>query len=711
MSFIQTNKLPQIIARAHIRVSASASASLEKRFKGAARIVLTARGNASNAVSGSGAASINLTASGFGRLNSEANIFGSGSSQIVLGAEANPQTVKNFSGTSRIKITATASSQLQIAPRADAYFNVQIVPVGAAANYQKYAAKFSANNVEVKIRSFKLEYPQKSVGVKLNIELANPVRNQFNSATSFKFEIKINGVWNTLIDTAKLESESISSRFFDDRVNLDISAPLSDKFALSPRKTKIYYNPNKTSVDLEEVDVLKDTFGNSFPISKQSVNNLTLYYLLNVAFVQGCGFASVVTNLPDYSIARCDFNTGQTFKDAIGGFIGMYEPVFFEDNNVLYILETSNVLPAGFNPRTIAAKKFTNFSSSAQKRTIIDGYDVQFAHNDGDYLTTRQTQKTETSGDFGTSSYSETDILTTIREYRNFDNPSVIVRTEIKDEQRNTYDYLFNVIGTENLTRNFNSNGQLTSIVKRGAARVPDLNNSGNLLLQDLRTEETRLFYKANPKNTREIITNRIEKRVAGLIAIDADNTYFGAPFEQEYLKAHEAGNLDENMSSRFGAISTIIETFVEDGRGQTEIRRQAIDHIRGAVTDPQDDIRAGTNSARTFNQANTVRVWRIGADRISTKGGNFASLSAGELPNRLAIALADRKLAKQTANNQSGTCDLIGVDLSLRRGSTARILDRWNNAFGNFIVDGISITGQFGQTNSISTSITATEI
>jgi hypothetical protein len=708
MSFIQTNYNPVIIARTHIKISAGASGSVEKRLKGTARIVFSARGNATNAVQGSGMCAINLTAAGFGRLNNEANIFGSGSSSINFSASATPQTVKNFSATARIALTAHAGSTLQKANRGDALFNVQIVPVSGVSNYQKFKTRFSANGTEIKIRSFRLEYPAKSVGSKLSVDLANPVRNQFDQNTSFKFEYNLGLGWRTILDTAKLDAESISSRFFDDRVNLDISAPLSDKFALSPRRTKIYYDGTKTSVETEEFDVLKDTFGNSFPISAQNVGNLSLYYLLNKAFVAGCGFASVIMNIPDYRIVRADFSTGQTFKDSVGGFIGMFEPVFFEDNNILYILDTSNVLPSGFTPRTISASKFTNFSSNAQKRTILDGFDVSFADSEGEYYTQRQTQKTEPSGTFGNSDYSETDVLTTIREYRNFDNPGVILRTEIKDQQRIIYDSVFNQIGQETLTRNFNSSGRLTSIVKQNLARVPDLNNSGNLLLQNLREEETRLFYKPNPKNTREILTNRVEKRISGLIAIDSENPYFNEPFEQEYLKAHENGNLNENMTSRFGAIRTIIETFETDGRGQTDIRREVIDHIRGVSVEPETDTRGGLNSFSQYQQPNTVRVWRTGANRTSDKGGAFAGLSAGELPNRLAIALANRKLAKQTANNQTGTFDLIGSDPSLRRGSSVRILDRWNASFGNFLIEGLTIQGD---NKSLSTSIQATEI
>lgn len=683
-----------------LNVGGAAALQVEKTVKASGKISLASLSSLSSlSVLGEIEGAISFGGSCFLRNGSEPNVFLEATSAIDFVGDAAAEIVQTIVAVASMNFTGEAALNVLEAESASCLFQVQIVPAASSSGYQKYLPRFSADGEEILIKSFRLEFPNNTIGAKLDVELAEAASELSNSAI-FKFEIKIGAVWHTLLDTGALERESFSTAVQGDNLRIDVSSPIADKLNLAPRAPRIYFDPAKTSVDLSESDVLKDESGNSYPIAKTSVGGLSLYYLLQKVFVEGCGFSSYQTNIPDYKIARADFSPDASFLQSVSGFLGMFEPVFFEQGNILYIIDTSNALPAGFTPRSLTASRFTNFSSNAQKRSLVDGFIVNFSASEGEYFTTRLETSEEASGNFGEPGYTRTDIEKTIREYRSFQNPNVVLRSEVQSERRETYDWQLNKIGDVTETRSFNAQGRIGEIRKTVDALVPDLSNSGTPALLNVRSEVVTFSYKPNPKNPREILQDKIITQIRGLIAVDSENQYFDEDFKQDLLEAHKAGNLTANMTSEFGAIRTITETLEFDSTGQTSIRIQTIDHVRGFKSEEVSDVRGGAGSFSQYQQNRRVIVFRDGANASAAAGARLENFSAGELPSRHAIALAKRRLNRQSSNNKEASIEVIGVDLSIRRGASLRILNRNAQSLGNFLCGGYVITGSDLGTN-----------
>lgn len=646
------------------------------------------------------------------QVNDEASVFPQFSTNISITGNLNYVRRRRVNLSSNIRISGSLDGASVAPDRADCFFRVQIVPAQTRNSYQKYRTRLTANGENVRILSFRVNFPNNAVGSTLEVQLADPAQNQFAPTALFKFEIHDGATWNVLLDTGLLERESFVTQTSADTLEIDISSALSDRLNLTPRRTNIVYDPAKTSVDVQDLEVERDSDGNAYPVSATSFNNLSLYEGLRRAYVLGCGFDDFQTNLPDYKIARVDFGFENSYHEAIAGYVGMFDPVYFERDNILYLLDTTNALPSGLIPRVLTANRFVSLSSDAVKRTFADGYLVSFQSGGGDYFTTRIATRSEETGTFGSPNFTRTDIETTFREYRTFANPFVIVRSEIQAETRSTYNYSLNLIGRTRELRTFNNQSRLSQIRKTIDSLVPDLNNGGVRTLLQTRDETVALAYIPDPRNTRSVLNNKITTQINGLIAIDSENQYFAEDFRQDLTEADKAGNLTADMTSDYGAIKTIVETITFDNQGQSSIKIDTFDHIRNSLSGTISDAKAGANSFNQYNANRRIRVWRDGIDLTQSKGARLDPLNAGELPTVQAVALAKRKLARQSVKNQNVNFDVIGFDPSIRRGSTFNVKTKRGASFGNFLITGFNIEGvNLGTIPVIKTNLNAVEV
>lgn len=675
------------------------------RVRGSLENTATLNASAQTAISVSG--SLNL------QVNDEASVFAQLATNISIAGNLTLRRTRRINLTTRIVVDAALDGEAVAPEKAECLFRVQIVPATVNNSYQKYKVRLLANDVNVPILLFRLDYPENAVGQTLQVQLAQAVQNQFVSGTIFKFEIDDGDGWETLLDTARQQSESFVTRPTADTLSIDISSALSDKLNLAPRRTQIVFNPAKTgAVTVDDIEPDRDSDGNSYPISAVSVGNLSLYKVLQRAYVQGCGFDDVNTNLPDYPLARVDFGFDNSYHNAAGGFVGMFSPVYFENNNILNILDTSNALPAGLSPRDLIASRFVQLSADRAKSVLTDGYLVNYQSGGGDYFTNRTEYKTDETGTFGNPNFTRTETETVFREYRAFSNPFVVVRSEVERETRSSYNYLSQLIGRTRETRAFNSQSRLSQITKTVDSLVPNLADGGTRSLLQTRDENISFSYIPNPRNTRETLNNRIETRINGLIAIDADNQYFAEDFRQDFVEADKAGNLSADMTSSYGAIKTVVETINFDNQGQSTIKTETFDHVRNSLTGTVSDARAGSNSFSQYNASRRVIVWRDGIDLSETKGARLEQFSAGELSLQQAVALVKRLLARQTEKNARVAVDVIGFDKSIRRGSTFNVKSRTGISYGNFLTVGFNIEGtNLGTTPLYKTNLSLQEI
>lgn len=642
------------------------------------------------------------------RLNDEPNILPS-ATVLTSSSLSGNLTARRIASVQVIGSTRVTTGGSQSYNRTDAIrINATIFPPNSPTSFVNQTARLSIDGVAVGIKSFNFDAPANQAGSRLEVVLADPTTVVSNGST-IKFELGERATptgsitWKTLLDTGSpVSSRGFSIGFANnaptDSLSVSSLEALADRLAISPRRNLILYDPDKTSVNLGTGDALLDDQGNEIETITRSTVNLTLYDALNEALVVGAGFSAYKTNIANYPISRVDFSIDSSFYDSIRGLVGMFEPVVFEKDGELWILDTSQALPANFTPKSFTVSDFKSFSARSRETAPIDGLILNFIDNSFDYYTTRELPlEIETSGVFGSADYLETQILRRVREYRNFDNPAIILKTEPVSENRRIIDSLGVTIAETDETLTFDSQGKQTSIVKTVRDRVPQLNGSATPLLLLTREETTRITYRLDPASPSRYNPETIETVVSALIAVDSANPYFDAPFEQEYIEAFRSGNLSAEMSTRFGRVKTISDRFRSLKNGQTIRQTTEVDHLRNVSSVNETETGSGDLSLNGRTQKSRQMVlWKSGADIDAETGARLEQFQSGELPSRQAIALARRFLKRLTGevSDLSGSVDFIGYDQRARRGEIVRIKNRLGSSIADFITLGFSVSG-----------------
>ncbi len=584
------------------------------------------------------------------------------------------------------------------------------VSPGAFANQFFAAPKLFINNVSVPFISAEINAPAKNIGKSLAVELAKTDLAQLPENAVFRLEIyqRVAGVMQTfsIIADGKLASRNFKMTSGRDGLNISIVSATSrlDKY---PVNNLIVYDASKTQISAEEIEPLPTNTGEQITTTARGVNVLTLYKLLKIAFVEGAGFASVTTDIPNFEIARCDFPVTTTYQAAVAQFIGVYEPDFVVTGNVLSIQKTINPLPPNFTPNSIVAAVYPNFSEQAQNSlNDIDGFILQYAGAAGSAFVHRNLPViTEPSGGvFGDADFTETTIRRKMRDWFEPDNPGEILRSELKEEIRETRRGGI-LVGREVQTNNFDSLGRGKGSTKTIAARMPDVAQDGAPSLLTTREEAQTIAYKSNPFAPRQTVQSRVETSVRGLLALDGENTAldeFGvdAPYAQDYERVYEAGNLKKAMTSNFAVLETTVENFRPLKNGQVEVRVTRFDALRGKLKPAApSEVRSGDISVPNFQKQKSKTIFKVGVTQAARSRG-LLPLNVGELPLRFAEPLAAWRLANPPVLAQ---IECAGYDDSIERGVFFALKGRTAESLGNFKIQGYRISIR---ANSIATTL-----
>jgi hypothetical protein len=576
-------------------------------------------------------------------------------------------------------------------------------------------AKLYINDVETDFISAEINAPRKSLGKSLQITLARAELAQLPTDAVFRFEIikKVSGVEvvTEILDGATLLGKNYSVSFERDSLSFTTLEPLADKLSLSPKNNLIVFDGNRSTVATEEIENLYTNTDEFITTTARDLRPLTLYKLLDIAFKEGCGFASVKTNLPNYQIVRCDFSVTQSYTDAVAAFVGVFEPEIFAVGDVIWILDTTAAIPTGFEVETLQANRYSGFNQTTQNPFAgADGIILQYLTPAGSFYQDRELDPiTETSGEYGTAGYTETTTVKTLREWKDFSNPLIILRSEVRSEIRETV-VDSTLVGRETAEYTFDKLGRATGYTKTLEARMPDVDNSNLPTLLQTRSESQIISYKTNPFASRQTYQSRIETRVSALMAVDAENTALDAAgedssYKQDYEKVFEAGNLKTGMTSEFAVIETGITQFIPKRNGQVEIREERFDALRGKPKAPRTESRSGDVSVQNRERQQTLVIFKEGVTQ-DDRTGRLETLNAGELPRFFAEPLAERKLAE--VEKSSGQIEVPGFEPSLERGILFDLRDRDNETFGNFLTSGFRVNIQPA---SIKTTIDAIKI
>lgn len=640
-----------------------------------------------------------------GRLNGEPNEFGvvtlAGTSGIdfagitLLGGKA------IIAGTSALLLGGTLAE----ADRNQFRIHLIIADLPGVAAGAVYSARIFADGVGYPIRAFQFDEGTAFAGSKLNVTLQKPSdRDAILAAGSFTFDIHDNGTWRTMFESGRRVGGQFAFAWTEGRPNdgLSVSSagPITEKLEKSPRRNLTIYDPTREDIDADAFEGILDENGVEYEHELKRIADMRVHDLFDYVFRQRCGFTAIETTIPDDPIRRLDVGITETFNDAVAGVIGLYRPLMFVKNDVLYILDSSIALPSGFvTPVELNGNQYKNAQFNIVEQ-VADGYVVQYTDSDRDfdYYQDRDVDvPTAVFGNEGSDDYTETDVVITFRDFYKLSTPATPIRTEKVGQVttvRGMLDGELQEISELTETIEFDSKFRLASIDKRKTAAIPDLSETFPIITREIRREITEFEYKPDIQNPRREILAKRSVRVTGLVMTDTANTHLDQPFRQEFYNAWRSGNFTgDGQTVDTATISTEIETTEQNARGQNEVRLIAVDYMTDPPNVHTDATSAhggdASTNAQTASQKEVI-IYRTGlTDRTNAKLQTF---NGGEFRLANLKALAKRRLDQRQL--RTGTIELKGLNLSFGRGTVLTLVDRDGSPAGAYIVEGRSIAG-----------------
>ena len=683
------------------------SVTIGARSTFAGSTILTGAPSLLLALSGDVAGSTEMT--GRLRLNDEANVFLEGTieggTQLTVAA---PVVGLTLSGVAEGSTELTGRLHVEEALEFGftVFLDIAGGAVAGASKIRTYDARLTTGGASVPARRIVERAAPGALGVTLDVDLATPDRALVAAASNLNFDV---GLWSgtgfdyeTLLvggvrtsDTAAYANDRKRPA---DRVSFGALDSLGDRWRLAPGVQTTYYDPDKVEAPEKPspANLPYSPVGISMEPISTPLAGLSLSTVLNMAYVVGCGFSKVVTNIPDFPVPEVTFSPEGGYHEAVKPLLGLFEPVYFADGDDLWIVDADRALPADLTPLALTAADVKAVEDQGSPRAFVDALTLEYKDTTarGDYFTERIEQDTpEESGTFGEPGYTSTATERRIREYRNLAQPSVIVREETVYTKKTTTDYRFEVLGRETQNDFFDALGRKSDHRRIVESRVPDLAAAGALSLQTVTEETYTIFYRGGPTPAADEIARTVSEE-AGLVLVDADKPYLGKPYEIPFTDAHLSGYIDPdaNQTTEFKAIRTVTETYLRQG-AQTQVDRRPVNHLNGGtVENPSSQTRAGTTAVARRAQGTRRLVVTLDG-RAPVPGRVRPIFSAGEIPADEAILLAQRKLRRLNNPPRQVTAPLMYVDFRVRRGSIVSLRARGGYDLGTFIVEGYTRT------------------
>lgn len=574
------------------------------------------------------------------------------------------------------------------------------------ANLRRYGTRLLVDDVEVPIRRATLEARPDTLGTELRVTLARPEISQVTLTASLTFQIGLwTGaafVWITLISNGKLAARQSPVRNEagrpSDELEISVVDVIADRWNRAPRAPIHLYDPVQLSApDPSQISAQRIELQDGGVIVPENIAiaDMRLREVLNHAYVDGVGFSSVVTNIPDFPVSEADFTLDGGYDAGVRPLLQLFSPLLFERNNVLFIVAPDAPLPSGFSARSFAQSSTTELSDSLPAAQPVNSILLRLkAATSADYFTERIDADFSSSGVFGTPGYTETTIEKRIREYRNFAAPLQVVREEVVSEVTTVVDYEFNPIEITTLSQSYDVLNRKTGHSRRVAKLLPDLNSDGALTLQnDVTRQEQLITYRPNPLDSRQDVQDTVTTVESGLILVDDGNLYLENAFKIPLTDAHVTGYIDPSGEQRVehGDIRTVTESLRVRGQ-QIDVESRIVNHLANAPVQTTITTRPGAVVVDRQRQA-PARNLLLTIPGTDDEGRRAQTFDAGSLPNDIAISLAMRKLQRLNAPPSQLLLNPAYVDISIKRGSILSVHGRNDAVIGTYIVEGYSIT------------------
>lgn len=587
---------------------------------------------------------------------------------------------------------------------------------------QIYSARLlDEHNQEILISDAVTDQPKGEIGERVSLTVGKKDLNLVALDKTYTFQIgrwenlqdAINGdepEWETICENARLHSRSFSigrgGKRPTDNLTFDIIESNKNRLNYFPPRNYILFDSLQIDVETDDIERTYTSDGDYIKTTANAFPNLTFYKILNF-IKERCGFSGIDARLPNFPVLRADFPFDRSYAASLAAIAGMYQLIFsVSEENVLIVKTKFSELAEDFEPRELTIFDYSQLSLQIANSAHVDGIRLIFTDSNAlaDYSIDRLVQTSEQTGDFGDDDYTRTDITRTYRDWFYDDQPDTPVRTELVREVHSTYNSELDLIGRETNDYIYDAQGKRTNSSRNIESRVPDLETDGNLSLLTVREENQSVFYATDSRRPNRQIQSKTITQISGLVSVDAENQYFDQDFKQDFLKAHESGNLSVDMTSFFGAIKTVTETLTPLGNNQFEVRTSVIDHLRNASTSAISEPKTGDASLNgTGGRARRFIIWADGVSTNQRTGGEIIELVGGELPHEFLTALGETILYRRLNGFQDGSVTVPGYHRSLDRGVYFRVFDRDGNTLGRFIAEAVQTTfSNLGTKNQI---------
>ncbi len=620
-------------------------------------------------------------------------------------------------------------------PDSQLVFQIDSRNQASKANFQEYEAKLFINNVRILVKSLTVSNDPRRIGETVNVELADiNQRSLLTNNANIRLVISefYDSAWHDdtedLINTTQLESTQFNLAFSEKGFSFTATDGISAKINQSPKFDFTMFDQNRIELDEADFPAFYDNLGKRHGTSLFRVGSLSLYRILQEIVVRRCGMSGFKINVPDYLIARADFNSNQGYLDSLAGLLGMYRPIIFQRNNQIYIQSKARRLSSGLPPmRKLKADKYETLSISRNYQAI-DGFTLNFTNNEleGSAYAIRQESKTLPADANGNVIRTET----TYRDYYNPALPFAITDTKIQNQKTTTTcdrlmvesilnpgdgfeddvitrtEYLaYSVVISEvTETNQYDRFGREISSSKEVKALLPSAQIQDGLdgtvyqVYDELKTFSVDLVktkYAINPfKPSSQYIRERVTTK-SGLVIIDSDNKHLGENFRQRLIEAMEAGNLRSSIinSQILTPANSITERFTIRANGQTDCMRIVTNDLGKTSQSFERNVQQGDASLRT--RAQNVKMWLFPQGSDGTRTGKaMPDFFTGELPAYQAIELGKLELQREFAGkNRAFSVSIIGRDKTIQQGSSFQLYDHEDQFVANVIVVGSNLS------------------
>jgi hypothetical protein len=580
---------------------------------------------------------------------------------------------------------------------------VDLIPDRPSGNYQKYTERLRFNGTTIPVKSWSFTEGRGDLAGRLEVELANiEDRALVDHQTPITFEV---GEWDgsqyvytTLLDTGELRNTqyNITAQGVGpaDTFTLTAASRMEDSLNLVPNTNIVYYDPSQLTADVGDFEGIYQVNGTYVAPTVNAVGNLTWQKLLDYV----PGFDDIRTNIPDFPVKMVQFQAGVPYINAIGGIIGMFEPILSaideNGNFVLYIQDGTSVIASAMpDPREVKIDRASSLGL-ADEVPRIGGLQISVAVNRRfyDYVTVR----TESEDDTITTQEAGTidiNTVTTYYDFYRFSNPDEPIKTEIRSESVTQRDgRTQRILRRDDTNSYYDSLGNLTFRYTQVYARVPDPFLIFTMAFRLVSTEIENFLYAVHPYDIKSIYRYRYTKAKVGYYYVDTSNPQLDEPYPKYVVDAYRAGNVNEDMTMEYGWISSYYEIVTPLRKNQTRVKTVEVDCLTGQSSVDEEFVRDGAVGSNGYiDEQRNYYIYREGETALN---GQVQNVNMGELPLTMAVTLGKKILRNLKHASERVNLNLIGIDTTLVRGMAINAKGRADEDLGNYIIDGRAMQG-----------------